>query len=570
MSKKQNLDKLFQQKFQDIEVMPDASVWNAIDANLKLKKSKQKYTSNWLKFSGIAAVFLLSGLAGLYESNPNFINQSIIFTKSSTSKKDKNSQANNLLQKRNAKFNLLPIKTTDQTENAVRVAATNTKNEITYNVALSKSSKDVFTKDEHKVRSNHSLQTYNSSKTRNKLKLANTKFKTDELVLNDATNAIDTSKSPQIQHYSKGLSVKSKNSSIDFNNKNQATLNFKNDQENANVQLINNDVDKSNPNLNINSFTDLSSNKDTLFDSKAAFDVGKVQKLTASRTDNTIAKALLQMDSLLYKKNLDSTKLATVEINKLERLLNEKEMKKSEQKVNRWQVVSNIAPIYFGSMSNGSPLDKKFEDNEKSYLTSQSYGVGINYATSSKIKVRLGINLINLDYDTNNIAYSMNSNGAKLTNLNSNAIGRTMSIGTIKNVSIYGRSATAAVQDDTSFTGALNQKMSYIEVPLEMAYKVGTSKFNIDLITGFSTFYLQQNSVFLKTQTETIKIGEASNLNQIHFSGNIGLGLNYSVIKNFSVSVEPTFKYQVNTFSSNAGNFKPYVFGLYSGVKYSF
>ena len=46
--------------------------------------------------------------------------------------------------------------------------------------------------------------------------------------------------------------------------------------------------------------------------------------------------------------------------------------------------------------------------------------------------------------------------------------------------------------------------------------------------------------------------------------------LNYSVFKNFSARIEPTFKYQINTFSSDSGSFKPYLFGIYSGISYKF
>jgi hypothetical protein len=30
------------------------------------------------------------------------------------------------------------------------------------------------------------------------------------------------------------------------------------------------------------------------------------------------------------------------------------------------------------------------------------------------------------------------------------------------------------------------------------------------------------------------------------------------------------FKYQINTFNQNSGNFKPYFIGLYSGISFSF
>ena len=69
---------------------------------------------------------------------------------------------------------------------------------------------------------------------------------------------------------------------------------------------------------------------------------------------------------------------------------------------------------------------------------------------------------------------------------------------------------------------------------------------------------------------EDLKIGEANNLNQIHFSGNLGLGLKYSFWKKLDARIEPVFKYQIRTFTNDVGDFKPYVFGVYSGVSYTF
>ena len=71
-----------------------------------------------------------------------------------------------------------------------------------------------------------------------------------------------------------------------------------------------------------------------------------------------------------------------------------------------------------------------------------------------------------------------------------------------------------------------------------------------------------------------IKLGYFSsisnNLNNIHFSTNLGIGLKYSFMKSFEFNLEPTVKYQLNTYSSDSGDFKPYFLGVYSGVSYKF
>ena len=94
-----------------------------------------------------------------------------------------------------------------------------------------------------------------------------------------------------------------------------------------------------------------------------------------------------------------------VESNALEELLKETkdDLIEKEAKLNRWQIKSNIAPVYFGSTSTGSPIDSTFAGNFKNDDTSLSVGLGVNYMVSRKFKIRTGINKVALSYNTNGV-----------------------------------------------------------------------------------------------------------------------------------------------------------------------
>ncbi len=70
----------------------------------------------------------------------------------------------------------------------------------------------------------------------------------------------------------------------------------------------------------------------------------------------------------------------------------------------------------------------------------------------------------------------------------------------------------------------LNQEIGLIEVPLELSYKLINKKFGIDVIGGVSTLFLSENNVSLVSNGQEMSIGSANNLNNIHFSSNVGLG----------------------------------------------
>ncbi|MDD2985730.1 hypothetical protein [Flavobacterium sp.] len=272
---------------------------------------------------------------------------------------------------------------------------------------------------------------------------------------------------------------------------------------------------------------------------------------------------------LVQQKNtVDSTQTSAlaenqVEPNALEELLKEKEENqkpKVEPKLNRWQISTAVAPVYLGSSSNGSPIDADFANNPKDYKNTISYGLGVNYDVNQKFSLRTGVSNLSLSYATEDVYFYPNINARGITTLNYSSQGAP--------INVQDFSANNEIQVVQS--GAITQQMNYIEVPFELTYKVLDKKFGIQLISGFSTLFLNNNDLMVVSEGFSAQLGEATNLNQIHFSTNVGLGFRYIFWKSFQANFEPTFKYQLNTFSSNDGGFQPYFIGLYSGISYRF
>jgi len=305
---------------------------------------------------------------------------------------------------------------------------------------------------------------------------------------------------------------------------------------------------------------------------------------TNIKDNNTIA-INTPLDTTAVDKNIVLNEKSVAEVaidtvkpeNELEKLLKEKEQGKDKDKAvaqtddtSKWNVKPQLAPVFYSSMSKGSPIDAQFAGNSKNYKTDLSYGLGVTYAVSSKFTVRSGVNTVNLNYATQDVQFYASLSGQ--TN----------------NVSAHAKSAAIVVEGQQqggfaatdpftnqmpkeTFNGSMMQKTGYVEVPVEVAYALLDKKFGINIIGGVSTLFLNQNNVsVISNQGFSTNVGEAQNLNNIHFSTNVGLGFKYRFLKSFEANFEPTFKYQVNTFSRDAGNFKPYFIGLYSGISFSF
>mgnify|MGYP000061540442 FL=1 len=282
--------------------------------------------------------------------------------------------------------------------------------------------------------------------------------------------------------------------------------------------------------------------------------------------NNTIIADVIQDSALVAEVNTEE--------NPLEKLLKEKLEGKNvdeKEKRNKWAVSTNASPIYFNSTSKGSPIDEQFIENEKAYASSLSYGVGFEYEISKRFSIKSGVNSLAVNYNTNNVYYETNLNAIKQDNINitrnENARNISLSSTDKSDKSIVSKSA---IPTSTFNQGDLKQEIGFVEVPLELSYKILDSKFGINLVGGMSTLFLNTNTVSLISKGTEMDLGTANNLNNIHFSSNVGLGFKYTFWKSFQANFQPTFKYQINTFSNDSGNFKPYFIGLYSGISFSF
>jgi len=254
--------------------------------------------------------------------------------------------------------------------------------------------------------------------------------------------------------------------------------------------------------------------------------------------------------------------------NELEEILKMKEKKTTAalKNKNRWQIVPNVAPVYLNSNSAGSAIDPQFSDNTKTTDNNFSYGVGVNYAVSKKLTVRTGVNKLSLGYNTNNVTYSTSLVTNNLENITYSS-NESIEIKNAITITSQGNLEKAIQNIDS---GVINQKMGYYEVPLELSYVLIKKKFGVSVIGGISTLFLNQNKISLRSNRTDLRLGEANNLNAIHFSTNLGMGFKYQFVKSFQINIEPMVKYQLNTFTNNSSTYKPVFIGLYSGVIYSF
>ncbi len=542
MIEKKNIDRLFQEKFKDFEAAPSDKVWGNIEARLKEKK-KRRVIPLWWKLSGVAALLILGILLWNASNNgsqkpPDGVVNSEPVSNENTSPVVNNPEKSAGEDGKEGENNIEPG---NETEVNPPLTIPSAPSQLVLEEQEKTSGKEK--RDVNRQRQKLLEERFENNKGN---RIANAEDKNEESGPKKKSSNDNLTSDPKFadaiaSNKNAGNEIVSERSGKVSDAAAQKDNNLeKSDDEDSGKQIADRQSDNS------GSFK----SSEGIINSHITPDSSKVGDVQVAETSQP---------------KQDTAKTAVPD--SMEELLKEKEsaVAVTERKIGRWQVSSNVAPIYFSSIANGSPIDPRFKDNKKTYKPSMSYGVGVQYAVSDKFSVRTGINALNLEYNTTGILISQTPEARKLENVKPNMRGQMIQIDNEPFAATMNLGRTIS-----QFSGSLTQSTGYLEVPVEMSYKLLNRKFGVELIGGFSTLFLNKNDVSVASSGMQLSIGEAENLNKMHFSTNVGVGFRYKILKSLQATVEPVFKYQINTFSNDSGDFKPYFFGVYSGLNYRF
>ncbi len=525
MDNRKHIDRLFQEKFKDFEVTPDSKVWKNIQHEIAPeKRQKKRIMPIWFKYGSIAALLLLFFAIGInaYKTNTSNDNDADIVDIKPQTK------------------NETPILSNINIDNTIE-KTNNESKKITKEDNEIELSKTIST---HIV--NHNKSKSNIYKNNSSFPINNNKGSTVV-----ATNSIVKKSIPTITHNSKNetnlIAEQKNNPNTPKDNSALIARMLKSGVaiiSNSNVQKTSNEEEE------INNAIDAL--KDDAF-STVLTEEG-LKGVEKDSTTNTIEIAVSEAEKK-YKKRKNN---------------------KEEIALNKWTINANIAPVYYNSIGKGSHIDEQFIDNKKTGTIKSSYGINVGYAINKKLKVRSGINSLNLGYNTENVViYESITSPTPVTNTLNNLEMSTLKTNGIEIAVISGETINinqiveSFVNEDFK-TAHLKQEISYTEIPIELEYAIINKRIGVNVIGGMSTFILSDNEVSTELKGVTTTVGKVNNINPVSFSTNIGIGMNYGFSKSLQINLEPTFKYQLNAFNDTSGNFNPYLLGVYTGLRYKF
>lgn len=528
MSDKKHIDRLFQESFKDFEATPSDAVWENIELQLNQKKKSRKVIPIWWRYAGVAALLLLLLTVGI-----NYFNT------------DNTTQTNQVV----------------DTEDTI----SNEQNDESNGFDTLKKADELITHD--------NILNDNSSEVNDAI--ANTNTEKDDLQKsfqnqNVLSDKIDASKESSVAETSA-----SHNENESRSNANQSSTE-KSNIKNSILKAENETVIASNSNKEKSADKSIQNKEDELLINKneASKILSGASKNNTGIAQNNTSKEE-KSKSIVEDKSEDSGLTIEEAINITEEDIIE------EEKLNRWSIAPNAAPVYFNTLGEGSSIDPQFNSNSKTGELNMSYGISASYAVNKKLSIRSGVNRVNLGYNTNNVvvfqSVGVSSSSSALRNVvigsGDSDVSDALSNGSNENLSIIsGEGLSAKVRPESLSTNtSINQDLAYVEVPIEIQYSLSNKKFGVNVIGGFSSFFLSDNKIFSEAESGSrLFIGEATNINKVSYSANFGLGLNYQVSKKIDLNLEPMFKYQINTFNNTSGDFQPFFIGVYTGFAIKF
>ncbi len=260
-----------------------------------------------------------------------------------------------------------------------------------------------------------------------------------------------------------------------------------------------------------------------------------------------------------------------------------------EEEIPKWSVGGQFSPIYsfryIGQNSVGSYRDT-YNSYEKGLFT-YSGGLNIQYTANRKLRIYTGIYFSRMGQQIGDIQlYKSSNNGVIILPIKGDLdINNSMGAITSRNEKLYFQDQSAYRIDPVSLSETYDpikegliplnadiiQSMDYLEVPLIIRYKVIDKRVDLNFIGGVSTNFMVQNQAYASYQGSKITIGETHGLKTINYSSTLGLGLEYDLTETISLSLEPAFKYYLNSINRSDNIMThPYAIGIFTGLNYIF
>lgn len=257
----------------------------------------------------------------------------------------------------------------------------------------------------------------------------------------------------------------------------------------------------------------------------------------------------------------------------------------------RWSVGGEFSPTYSYRLITNNNLTSEYYNSVEKPITSYSGGVNVQYKAKKRLTVETGVYYASIGQALDNMSVYSNQaynlvpdeykdryarpyeleNSVGAIDFNTPYVvkdNKGTRVNDLSNNKVYSDVSDPIFKE---LDAEIQQNFQYLEVPVILRYKLIDRLVDLNIIGGLGANFLIGNNVYLVQGNAREVVGETKNVNEVNYTSTLGFGIEYPVLKQISISLEPSLKYYLNGVSSNSDvKSHPYTFGIFTGISYSF
>jgi hypothetical protein len=264
----------------------------------------------------------------------------------------------------------------------------------------------------------------------------------------------------------------------------------------------------------------------------------------------------------------------------------------------KWGIGTQVSPLFSYrnlDIDEKSLMSQSYYNKTESGMMAYAGGINVSYDPARRISLQSGIyyskyglSVDNAYYYENIIPddasslsnmkfYSVNNSSGEIDVITNSSIGYVTNFAdksaqyAMTGETYHSNTGSAPELSDEVDNGEIIQNFEYIEIPLIVRYKLIDRKVGFNLLGGMSTNMLVGSNAYYIENGDQEKIGETTDIKPFNYSSIVGLGFSYSISEKLNISLEPTFRYYLNSINeSSIIRSHPYSMGVFTGLSYSF
>ena len=194
----------------------------------------------------------------------------------------------------------------------------------------------------------------------------------------------------------------------------------------------------------------------------------------------------------------------------------------------------------------GNPYSRELEKRE-SGTYSYSFGFSIGYRLNHKWSLQSGISLstLNMHLEPEKIYAERDNQGTVKYPINTSS-GKGYILPSFSNNPRIG---------DSLFTKNIKHSLEYTGIPLAIKYNVTFGRLSANLLAGLSANILSKGKISTEVksgnESELEKTHDIHGLKPLYFNGLAGIGFDYNIYKNLSLTFSPTINFAIDPINKN-------------------